>query len=104
MRFEERITDTDGFPCVDLSDAEANPYVRSGDAIAYVDGEGRIERFVYIRDIARPDAEDAMNEALRHGNTWFGWYSLPQFCDPRRLDNNSEFRRVRHVIFHAEGD
>ncbi|MBT5110492.1 MAG: hypothetical protein HOM25_17575 [Rhodospirillaceae bacterium] len=101
MSFEERIIDTDGFPCVDLTDAEANLYARSGDAIAYVDGKGHIERFVYIRDIAKPDVEDAVNEALRHGNTWFGWCALPQFCAPRRLDKTSGVRRVLQVIFHA---
>ena len=101
MRFEERIIDTDGLPCVDLTDTEANLYARSGDAIAYVDENGQIERFVYIRDIAKTNAVDAVAEALQHGNTWFGWCSLPQFSAPERLDKTPQFKRMLLTIFHA---
>jgi hypothetical protein len=99
VKFEERITDDDGLLCVDLTDAEANLYARSGDAIAYVDAKGRIERFVYIHDISMENIVDIVTDALQHGNTWHGWCSLPQFCDPKRLDQTSQFNRMFQIIF-----
>ena len=93
LKFEGRIKDEDGLSYVDLTDLEIALYVGGGDAIAYVGENGQIERLVYVRDISKKNAEDTVLDALKHGDTWLGWCSMPQFCDPKRLNKTSQFSR-----------
>jgi hypothetical protein len=101
LKFEERIKDEDGLRCIDLTDVEIELFVCGGDAIAYVGENGQIERLVHIRDISKKDAEDVVVEALKHGDAWLGWCSMPQFCDPKRLNKISQFKRLLHMVYHA---
>ena len=101
LKFENRIKDQDGLRYIDLTDFEIGLFVGGGDAIAYVGESGQIERLVHIRDISKKNAEEAVLDALKHGETWLGWCSMPHFCDPKRLNKTSQFRRLLHMVYNA---
>ena len=101
MSFENRIELSDiGVPFVVLKDKELDEYQGAGDAIAFVNNEGLVERIIYIHDIEQFGAKAACQDAIDHGNAYFGMMSTTEFCEPVKMDgqNTHLFARVQRLV------
>ena len=98
--FIERIRTDALIPYIELDEAESDLYHGSGDAIAYVNSEGRIEKLVYVGQLAEDGAQAAGQDALNHGNAWLGMCSTYTFCQPEKLDgsNAALFARIARLV------
>jgi hypothetical protein len=71
-----------------LNDAEVELYHGAGYAIAHVDAD-QITKLVYLNQFEylneERDAETAIDDAIKHGNAYFGMASGYTFCDGRKI-------------------
>lgn len=98
--FKSRIKNDFMVQYIDLTDSESKLYRGAGDAIAFVDSEGQIERLLYVHLLGPDGAKEVENEVLEHSNAWFGICSRYQFCKPRKLDgeNMALFARIAQQV------
>lgn len=73
---------------IELNDQESEIYNGSGYAIAYVDND-KINKFVYLNSFEyqkeESQAKVEIENALQHGNAWFGMCSNYQFCEVSKI-------------------
>ena len=76
---------------ISLNDAEREFYHGAGHAIAHVDNE-QITKLVYLNQFEYQNeeaaAKSAIDDAMKHGNAYFGMCSTYTFCDPRQMTLN----------------
>ena len=88
---EHRIENGQACDYIDLNDAEAKLYQGAGWAIAHVKDD-EIIKLVYLNQFEyeneESEAKAAINDALEHGDCWFGMCSSYQFCEPREITAN----------------
>lgn len=76
---------------ISLNEAEAELYHGAGYAIAHVDAD-QITKLVYLNQFEyeneEREAKAAIDDAMKHGNAYFGMCSTYTFCDPRQMTLN----------------
>jgi len=86
---------------ISLNDAEAELYHGAGYAIAHVDND-QITKLAYLNE--ERDAKAAIDDAIKHGNAYFGMASSYTFCDGRKmtLDDPTLFARIMRLSVEEE--
>jgi len=92
---------------ISLNDAEAELYHGAGYAIAHVDAD-QIAKLVYLNQFEylneERDAKAAIDDAIKHGNAYFGMASSYTFCDGRKmtLDDPTLFAKIMRLSVEEE--
>jgi len=92
---------------VSLNDAESKLYHGSGHAIAHVEND-QITKLVYLNQFGygseEPEAQAAIDDAMKQGNAYFGMCSTYTFCDPRQMTLNDPTLFARIMRLSVEED
>lgn len=92
--FLDRVcTDTCEF--IDLQDNEVKFYKGSGDVVVFVyEDIATIQDIIYLADMPPPKITEVFEKAIKHGNAFFGLFSCYQLCNPIKIEDIAQVKKL----------
>ena len=70
---------------IELEESESDTYNGAGYCFAYV-VNGKISKFIYLSDVSSSNRQ--IDDALNHGEVYFGMASCHTLCEPRLIQKS----------------